>query len=403
MNRHKPLILVNALAALLLPIVPSAATSPQEGNLEPFLGNPVLEAQDIFNGERFPNVVVALDGTVVATWGKQEVRVRRSRDGGQTWGAEIHVGAGIHAGGAIVDEKSGDLLLFTHPKHPPTDGEHAPRTLFRSKDSGRSWEKSEATFKMDTNGYLPSLHMAEHGITLRHGEHAGRLVRPARVYRRSPERYSTAIFSNNGGQDWIPSSPLPIQGAGEGSLLELSDGQLVYTARRSYFAEGQEYLAQRHYVTSGDGGQTWQDPSLFKVIPDGPRYRGKQKQGSNYNGHFGMISGFVRLPIQGRDILLYSNADHDGHERVKMTVWASFDGGATWPVKRLVDGGMSAYSSLATGRPGTASEGKVFLQYEYGEGRQQYAGCRIARFNLSWVLEGEMTGDGKVPCWVTQG
>jgi sialidase-1 len=31
-------------------------------------------------------------------------------------------------------------------------------------------------------------------------------------------------------------------------------------------------------------------------------------------------------------------------------VWASFDGGKTWPVKRLVDEGSFAYSSLVTGR-----------------------------------------------------
>ena len=26
-------------------------------------------------------------------------------------------------------------------------------------------------------------------------------------------------------------------------------------------------------------------------------------------------------------------------------------------------------------------------------------GARVARFNLSWILEGEPTGDGEVPAW----
>jgi hypothetical protein len=90
--------------------------------------------------------------------------------------------------------------------------------------------------------------------------------------------------------------------------------------------------------------------------------------------------------------LLYSNADEESHERVRLTVWASLDGGATWPVKRLVDEGPSAYSSLAAGRGGTPSEGWVYLQYEERSG-----GGRVARFNLSWVLAGELTGDGDLP------
>ena len=70
-------------------------------------------------------------------------------------------------------------------------------------------------------------------------------------------------------------------------------------------------------------------------------------------------------------------------------------------MKRLVNEGPSAYSSLTAGRPGTASEGWIYLQFEYGEGMQQYAGCQLARFNLTWLLAGEATGDGRLPEWVS--
>lgn len=75
-------------------------------------------------------------------------------------------------------------------------------------------------------------------------------------------------------------------------------------------------------------------------------------------------------------------------------MWASLDSGATWPVRRLVYEGPSAYSSLAAGRPSTPSEGWIYLQFE-----ERGAGGRMARFNLSWVLEGEATGDGALPQW----
>jgi len=368
MKQATTLIIALSLISTLAP--PAAAAEKandlkqMEGRLEPFLGKPRFEQHALFEGERFPNVVVATDGTVVASWGRNTLRVRRSEDGGKTWGPAITVGQGIHAGGVTVDERSGDILLFGHPKHPSTDGAPGPRTMYRSRDHGKTWKADEdATFEKDANDFLPALHMSEHGVTLRHGENAGRLIRPARVYRRSPDRYATTIYSDDAGRTWQAGAPVSIQGSGEGALLELSSGRLIYTARRSFFAEGQPLRHERHYAFSDDGGQTWGDASMFDALPDGPRYRGKQGKGANYNGHFGMLAGFARLPVKGRDILLYSNADHDGHERVRLTVWASFDGGKTWPIKRLVDEGLSAYSSLAAGRPGTPSEGWIYLQY----------------------------------------
>jgi sialidase-1 len=104
----------------------------------------------------------------------------------------------------------------------------------------------------------------------------------------------------------------------------------------------------------------------------------------------------VRLPVLDRDILLFSNIVHQSGRR-NGHVWASFDGGKTWPVRRQVFEGGFAYSSLDAGRPGTPSEGWIFLHYEGGP----QGGSTFARFNLSWVLAGERTGDGPLPDWVT--
>lgn len=361
-----------------------------EQTLAPFLADPTMELQDIFEDERFPNVVVALDGTVVATWGAKQLVTRRSTDGGTTWDPAVSVDAGIHAGGALVDESTGDLLFFGHPEHPPKNAAPAPRTQYRSTDGGASWSADAAEFADDERGHLPSLHMCEHGITLQRGSHSGRLVRPARVYH-DEGGYNNAIFSDDGGRSWTPSSPFPIQGTGEGCIVELSDGRLYYSSRQHRFAEGAELEYKRLHAFSDDGGATWHSPE-HSSLPDGPRYRGEEGRGANYNGHFGMAAGLVRLPVEGHDILIYSNADEESHERVRMTAWASFDGGLTWPIKRLVDGGPSAYSSLDAGRSGTPSEGWIYLQYE-----ERGAGGKIARFRLSWLLAGEATGDGDVP------
>ncbi len=354
-----------------------------EGPLKPFLGEPVCRKQTLFDGERMPNIVVAVDGTVVATWGSKGMKVRRSTDAGKTWAPPQTVGKGIHGGGVTVDETTGHVFLFVHPSHPKRDPSTTPRTVYRSTDNGKTWQVAEATFTKDVRGHVPSLHMAEHGVTLRHGKHAGRLIRPARVYNNTPTArlgYNTAIYSDDHGKTWKPSEPFPEKGTGEGTLCELSDGRLYYNSRVHY--PKAKRPTRRRCAYSDDGGQTWKEWAVVEILPDGRQDRA-----------YGCMGGLTRLPVAGKDILIFSNIDTPRPARERASVWASFDGGKTWPVKRLVDAEAGGYSSLTAGRPGTPSEGWIFLLYEKGPGESG----KIARFNLSWLLEGKPTGDGKVP------
>ncbi len=362
--------------------------------LSAFLGPPRVELQQLFVGERFPNVVVTSAGTVLATWGSRRYQVRRSQDGGASWTESLVVAEpGFHGGGVTVDEISGRILIFVEREHPP-----ALLTVFQSLDDGLTWEPFPVVIRPDVRGNIPSMHMCEAGLTLLHGPKVGRLIRPARVYQ-GPKGYNTAIFSDDGGKTWTPSEPFPEEGTGEGAIVELSDGRLYYSSRKHWFPEP-PYRHERLFGWSFDGGESWRELQFSPVLPDGPRYRGLEARGANYNGHFGMMAGLTRLPVSAEDILLYSNADWDGHERIRLTVWVSFDGGRSWPIKRLVFKGPSAYSSLAAGRPGTPTDGWIYVLFEGGE-KSPYEGGYLARFNLSWVLQGEPTGDGGIPGWVS--
>jgi len=368
-------------AALVFAAVGSAvAEVPVEGNLDSFLGEPTLDIQpNVHGGDRFPNIVVAMDGSVLAFW--SGVKLRRSEDGGKTWGPDILVAKGFMGGGVTVNESNGEIFAFVEKNHPPS-----PLTIHSSKDHGKTWAKVDAVVKPDKNGHLMSMHMNEHGITLRHGKHKGRMLRPARWYGKGNghsewhTHYTSAIYSDDGGKTWNASDPFPAFGTGEATLAELSDGRVYYNSRRHWAPEGVNPL-RRWTAISEDGGQTWKDLSICEVLPDGPQ-----------NTNYGCMAGLVRLPIKGRDILLYSNCDSpDGRRRG--TVWTSFDGGKTWPLKRLVREAGFGYSSMTAGRPDTASEGWVYLNFE-GDGSE------VARFNLSWLLGGEKTGDGEVPKWI---
>ena len=379
MNKVLPLL---CLTALLILISSTGPLQAGEGKLEAFLGEPALELGQVFRGERFPNIVVSMKGTVIATWGTSHVRARRSEDGGKTWGEEIVIQKpGFQCGGVIVDEGSGDIIAFVEDRHPP-----APLSVYRSPDDGKTWKKIEVKINPDSKGNQPSMHMNDHGITLRHGQHKGRLIRPSRFYagrnHRSkwPLHYTNAVYSDDGGKTWHTSDPFPANGTGEATLAELSDGTVYYNSRRHWANEG-ENPRRRWTALSDDGGKTWKDLKICEALPDGPQ-----------NTNYGCMGGLTRLAVKDRDILLYSNCDSPGGRKLG-TIWASLDGGKTWPVKRLVFAGSHGYSSLTSGRPGTKSEGWIYLHFEGGP----KGGSTVARFNLAWVLKGEATGDGSLP------
>lgn len=360
------------------------AASELEGGLDAFLGEAAFEMKSLFPGGRFPNVAVATDGTVLAVFGG--VECRRSTDGGATWSPAAPIAKGFMGGGITVDEVSGEIFAFVEDGHPPS-----PLAVFVSKDHGANWERRETLIHPNSLGHLPSMHMNEHGISLRHGQFKGRLIRPTRWYGRSNyprevfhTHYTNAMFSDDGGRSWKASEPVPVMGTGEACIVELSDGTLHYNTRR-HWAPTREDSIWRWTATSRDGGQTWENPRRSAILPDG-----------NTDSTYGLMGGLVRLPILGRDVLIFSNVVSDGGRR-NGHVWASFDGGETWPLRRQVFEGNFAYSSLNAGRPGTSSEGWVYLLFEGGP---EGAGT-LARFNLAWLLAGEPTGDGTAPEWVS--
>ncbi len=374
-----------AMATMFACAVQSSFVWGAEGALKPFTGEPRLHLQQVFEGQRFPNIAVATDGSILATWGSDGVRVRRSVDGGKTWSAPVVVqGSGIQGGGVTVDEVSGDILMFIEDQHPP-----APISIYRSLDHGQSWQKQDTKILPNSLGHVPSMHMNDHGSTLKFGDFAGRLIRPTRWYaagnRREewPNHYTNAMFSDDRGRTWQASEPFPEQGTGEACIVELSNGTLYYNSRIHW--DKAERNTRRRCAYSRDGGKTWTDWRVVDVLPDGHQHRS-----------YGCMGGLTRLPVKGRDILLFSNLDTPNATREHITVWLSPDGGKTWPIKRQVYHGPSAYSSMNVGRHGTTSEGNIYLMFEGGPG----GGAQIARFNLTWVLQGQPTGDGEIPDWL---
>jgi len=322
------------------------------------------------NGKQFFDKQKLALGTTIAVTSNGNVlgKDRYSADGGKTW--KEMTGKPEGAFYYTIDENNGDVLACEGPHEPKL-----PSFQWRSKDQGASWAREEVTVYKDKNGWLSSRSASETGITLKYGEHKGRLLTASRVFVGYDNRnnydyhYSNALYSDDEGKTWNPSSPFPFVGTGESALVELSNGVIYYNSRCH------TRIGNRQIAYSYDGGKTWRDFRICDYLPDGPP------------AFYGCKGGLVRLPVEGQDILIFSMNDvpenkdtsrHSSKGRINLTVWASFDGGRTWPVKRLVhkEGG---YSSLAAGVKGTPSEGMIYLTCIDGS---------FSRFNLAWVMNG---------------
>ena len=190
------------------------------------------------------------------------------------------------------------------------------------------------------------------------------------------EQYTNAIYSDDGGKTWQTSDPFPANGTGEAAIVELNNGNLYYNSRRHFYNDGINHR-MRLIAYSYDGGNTWENLSVSKDLPDGQE-----------NSDYGLMAGLDRLNYLKNDILIFSNIESKSGRKNGM-VWVSFDGGDSWPLKKSIDQGKFKYSSLAIGRENTSSQGYIYLLYEFGDFQNEYAGAKIARFNLSWLLHGK--------------
>ena len=337
------------------------------------------------NAVRIPNIVIAQDGTVMA-FARGCNSLRKSKDNGKTWSPEEDLTLkGVSGSNVIVDDVTGDIIILSTSK--------TNACLFRSKDNGDTWKREDIVINPNAMGHgaapgnVPiNVGAMSVGITLKYGEHKGRLIVPGRV--QPPDgsnaqeywmyNYNTSMFSDDRGKTWQVSYGI-MTGTGEGTLAELSDGRIYYNSRSHMSIDDKRRIAWSH-----DGGNMYVDwyasDDLYETGE--PFY---YKYGSKPS--YGMCAGLVRIPdgvVDTKDVLLFSIPDWKGGWRYQMTVWASFNGTATWPVKRLIDQGYSSYSSLAADK-----NGLIYLLYESGDKQYgKYGQINVAVFNLKWLLEG---------------
>ncbi|MEU7414663.1 exo-alpha-sialidase [Streptomyces sp. NPDC042638] len=382
-------------AGLLVPFVPAHPAHAQPAAREPQFEQQVLfkAAQDPgYACFRIPAVVRTTDGAVLAfAEGRVlncgdaadiDIVVKRSTDGGRTWGPlqVVNEGAGdTHGNPApVVDRSTGRVWLAETYNTGRTDSagcsvpcDRTPHLQY-SDDDGRTWSRprdlSPEILPADWNSWYATGPV--HGIQLTRGRYAGRLVFGVNTETwdgsRISANHAALIVSDDHGGHWrtgatdtwpIASDGTFRQKPSELTLAERDDGSVLVSGREQ---DGTD-LGHRTQAVSRDGGTSFTAP--FRGLPD---LYAPQVQGS-----------MLRL---GDRILLACPGDPD--RRRTMMIRSSYDGGRTWDsVDRgtVVTTDWSGYSDLVR-----ADSATIGLLYEGGavDARDE---IRFARFTEDWL------------------
>ncbi|MGW3352076.1 sialidase family protein [Nonomuraea rubra] len=322
---------------------------------------PYRQSTDGYHTYRIPAAVVTRAGTVLAfaegrrgsasDSGHIDLVLKRSSDGGRTWG-ELQVVAteprrGTAGNPAPVVLDDGRILLVFVRQGPSATEEKIRRGQVSaadgrrvfvqvSADDGVTWsearEITQGTKRPEWRWYATT---PGHALVLRQGEHAGRIVVPAN-HSLPPSgqdngtegKYNGghSLLSDDGGQTWrigyVDDNPDGYVNVNETTGTELPGGRIYVNTRTDSTAPG-----TRADAYSADGGQTLELPFRPQAGLAGP-----------------VVEGSV-LWCESPEVLLFSGpAAPDA--RALMTVRASHDHGVTWRAVHTVSGLPAAYSDL---------------------------------------------------------
>lgn len=343
---------------------------------------------------RIPALVTAADGSIIAVADRRhdsqgdlpnliDLVLRRSTDNGRTWSDQIVIAQhtpdrGFGDAALVVDRRSGDLLcifasgcgLWKSTAEHPIDV-----CMARSRDNGLTW--SEPRF-ITPQIYGPGCDnpaaepisglfaASGRALQLRDGTLAF-VVAAHHTGEKWPPLYNYVCISEDGGENWRLLPGTPGAYGDESKMEELADGSWLMSIRNPR----QGY---RLYSISRDRGKTWSQPAEWRELPD-PACDGDIMRYS------------LRSEGAKHNRLLHS-IPADTATRRNVSVALSYDEGATWPIRRTIWSGASAYSSLT--RLPDGAIGLLSEVYNGGDGGYE---IWFSRIPFEWLTRSE--DDGK--------
>lgn len=403
MLRAKKVEMVAAAAACVLALgrggllaadaAPAAAGKPGGGDgsgasAGPASVAPPSEHEVLFRGRRIPSLVVSKKGTVLAFCSIGDNHpgngvVRRSEDGGRTWGKTIAVTPADkrmqYASLSVVsDRQTGTIWCFYNKSTRRWDAETPPIWFTYSEDDGLTWKEPARPYD-DTERFgkdLPPLRAVQgRGIHLKNGRLLANCYRIDKnpnepIYKGLSYVGPSYLYSDDHGKTWRLSKPVPRRPyhlALEFATLELMDGTVYWNAR----GEGP---GARLTALSRDGGVTWEART-----PVGMK---TGMEAGEFLGH--AHSGLIRLTDErqhDRNRVLFS-CDQPVPKGHGLRIWLSYDECKNWQKSKLAKEGHAGYSDLAV-----LPDMSVGCLYE--SNKPSWCSILFTRFTLEWLTDGE--------------
>jgi sialidase-1 len=361
---------------------------------------------------RIPGLIVTARGTLLAycearrgnsDWAAMDVLMRRSIDGGKSWGAPLKIPAPV--GPKFKNPVRGNANTNEVTCNNPVaiaDANGSIHLLFcleymrcfyqRSDDDGLTWSKPvEITGTFDKFKPVYDWKVIAtgpcHGIQLKNG----RLIVPVWLSlgtgaNNHGPSVTSVIYSEDHGQTWrggelAASNTEPWPNPNETTALQLADGRVLFNIRIG--------KNLRLFTSSVDGATGWSQPQLKSQLLGPPC--------------MGSLARFSTKGPADRNRILFSQPapPETGEtedaaarlERKSLAIRLSYDEGETWPVRKTLERGPSAYSDLAV-----LADRAIGCFYERenpglnSKKHSAYECLTFARFSLGWLTDGNDSG-----------
>jgi sialidase-1 len=347
-----------SIAALGFFSLEAAAAPKAEGADGDFICTDIVFAPapgDTTTVYRIPAIIEAKNGDILAFAEKRmtgesdngniSIVMRRSSDGGVTWGEEKILwdnhGMSFNNPQPVVDAASGKIVILITPRLADDSEEKIEKgesltsmsvSFATSDDNGETWtgltDITSIVKPLDWTWYTTG---PGHAIQIETGPHKGRLIFGCdhKTYDKQADSvhwFSHCIYTDDLGQNWkVGGTPLP-EGGNESTICELADGKLMMNMRH------RDPAGTRRLVSiSDDGGDTWSEVTEQKGLIE-PRCEGS-------------ILNYHAAGEAPSNTLLFSNPrSRKGRNKVSISI--SRDGGNTWPEYLLVHQLDGAYTDL---------------------------------------------------------
>ncbi|MDR3707374.1 MAG: sialidase family protein [Capsulimonadaceae bacterium] len=346
---------------------------------------------------RIPVVCVTAAGSVLvfaearrtrSDWGDIDILMRRSVDGGRTfgdaqsvayWPGEIprdpfmqrhdHTGqAGrTHSNSVAIADTNGAVhLIFCI--------EYRRAFYRRSDDDGLTWsDPADITSAFEVlRDHYPWRVIAtgpSHGVQLR----SGRLLTPFWASRGSDgpggdhhPSIVSSLYSDDDGATWrsgdiVANETDPAKDPNETSAVELPDGRVLFNMRN------ESERRRRLTATSPDGATRWAAPVFDEALVEPICHAGLVRAGNDlYFSNPSPQELSPPLPVSR------------WMPRKNLVVRMSCDFGCSWPIAKAIDPGDAGYSDM-----NALPDGTLLCAYEIGGARHI-----LARFDRDWLTPG---------------